>query len=236
MDRGQEIGYLLTDQSLRYPMTQDTPPGRWRRRREARPQELLEAALSVFAEKGFSAAKLDDIAARAGVSKGTLYLYFASKEALLEALVDTAILPRIERVEQLAAGWRGSSALLLRAIARMVARVLRHERIVAFPKLVIAEATNFPAFAERYRRRVIDRGVALLASIIARGVETGEFRQADPETTARLLLSPILFAAIWQTCFARFDAQPFDPGALLRTHLDLFLRGLAPDQPPEGRP
>jgi AcrR family transcriptional regulator len=87
-------------------MDQEIRPARWRRRREARPQELLEAALSVFAEKGFTAARLDEIAARAGVSKGTLYLYFPSKEALLEALIDAAILPRIERVERLVAGWR----------------------------------------------------------------------------------------------------------------------------------
>ncbi len=217
-------------------MDQDTGTVRWRRRREARPQELLEAALAVFAEKGFSAARLDEIAARAGVSKGTLYLYFPNKEALLEALVDSAILPRIERIERLVAGWRGSSALLLRAIARMVAGVLRHERLVAFPKLVIAEATNFPAFAERYRRRVIDRGVGLLGRIIARGIGRGEFRRVDPETTARLLLAPVLFAAIWQTCFARFDTEPFDPLPLLRAHLDIFLRGLAPDPAAGDRP
>jgi AcrR family transcriptional regulator len=213
-------------------MDQDLRPARWRRRREARPQELLEAALSVFAEKGFTAARLDEIAARAGVSKGTLYLYFPSKEALLEALIDAAILPRIERVERLAARWPGSSARLLRTIARMVARVLRHERIVAFPKLVIAEATNFPAFAERYRRRVIDRGVALLAGVIARGIERGELRPVDPGTAARLFVAPVLFAAIWQTCFARPDAPALDPEALLRTHLDIFLRGLAVDERP----
>jgi hypothetical protein len=111
----------------------------------------------------------------------------------------------------------------------MALRVMRHERIVAFPKLVIAESTNFPAFAERYRRGVIDRGVGLLGRIIARGIERREFREVDPELTARLWLAPFLFAAIWQTCFARFDAEPFDPGALVRAHLDLLLRGLARD-------
>lgn len=207
---------------------------RRRHRREARPQELLEAALETFAERGFSAARLDEIAARAGVSKGTLYLYFPSKEALLEALVDTAILPRIERIERLATTWQGSSARLLRVIIQIAGRVLREDRIVAFPKLVIAESANFPAFAERYRRRVIDRALRLVSAIIARGVARGEFRPVDPELTARLWIAPFLFAALWRTSFARFDERPFDPAALLRAHLDTFLRGVA--APDGGKP
>jgi AcrR family transcriptional regulator len=208
--------------------------GRRARRKEARPQELLEAALEVFVEKGFSAAKLDEIAARAGVSKGTLYLYFESKEALLEALVRAAVVPNIERVEAMAEGWTGATPELLRRLLQVLGSVLEEGRVAAFPKLVVAESGNFPAFAERYRREVIDRGLGLFARIIGRGVERGEFRPVDPDTTARLCLAPMIFLAIWQTSFARFDTVPFDARAFVDAHIDTLLHGLL--APPETAP
>ncbi len=198
-----------------------------RRRKEARPQELLDAAFEVFTEKGFSAARLEEIAARAGVGKGTLYLYFPSKEALLEALIDTALLPNVERLEQLVAEWPGTTEALLRRIFDLMGGLMREGRLSAFPKLVIAEASNFPAFAERYRRRVIDRGLGLLAKVVARGIERGEFRAVDPAITARLCIAPFLLFSIWQTCFARFDEEPFDAAAFMAAHAEALLHGIA---------
>ena len=199
---------------------------RRQRRKEARPQELLDAAFEVFSEKGFSAARLDEIAAKAGVGKGTLYLYYPSKEALLEALVDTAVLPNVERLERLVDAWPGSSEALLRHLFELVAGLMQEGRLTAFPKLVIAEASNFPAFAERYRHRVIDRGLAVFAKVLARGVERGEFRPVDPAISARLCFAPFLLFAIWRTCFARFDDEPFDAAAFMAAHAEALLHGI----------
>ncbi len=109
---------------------------------------------------------------------------------------------------------------------------MREGRLPAFPKLVIAEASNFPAFAERYRRRVIDRGLGVLAKVVARGVERGEFRPVDPALTARLCFAPFLLFAIWQTCFARFDEEPFDGAAFIRAHAEALVHGIGA---PTGR-
>ncbi|MDX6750470.1 TetR/AcrR family transcriptional regulator [Geminicoccaceae bacterium 1502E] len=202
-------------------------PARRRRRKEARPQEILEAALALFTERGFSATRLDDIAARAGVSKGTLYLYFASKEAIFSELVRHAVLPNIARVEALVAGWSGSRASLLRRMIELLGTALREDRIAAFPKLVIAESGNFPELARQYREEVIERGLGLFARVIAAGVAAGEFREVDSRHAAKLCVAPMLLLAVWRTCLARADEQPLDAQALVETHVETLLRGLA---------
>jgi AcrR family transcriptional regulator len=201
------------------------PPTR-RRRKEARPREILRAALETFADKGFAATRLDDVARRAGVGKGTLYLYFSSKEELLKAVVREALVPNIARAERLAAGHAGSSAELLRLIFELAARRVSRSRLSAIPKLVLAEASNFPDLAKFYLDEVISRGFALLGGIVRRGIERGEFRAVDIDNTARLLIAPLLFLALWRHSFARVAPMPLDPIAYCRAHLDLALRGL----------
>ncbi|MBM3533762.1 MAG: TetR/AcrR family transcriptional regulator [Alphaproteobacteria bacterium] len=200
---------------------------RGRPRKIAGPDDLLAAALRVFAEKGFAAARLDDVAREAGVSKAALYLYFESKQAIFEALVRSAVLPNIERLERLVAEWRGGAGALLRNLVEAIARVVVESEIAAFPKLIIAEASNFPDLARFYRSQVIERMLGLLAGIVRRGIESGEFRPTDPHLAARLVIAPLLFSALWKTSFARHDATPFDPAPLLRLHVDTLLRGLA---------
>jgi AcrR family transcriptional regulator len=200
---------------------------RGRPRKIAGPEDLLAVALRVFSEKGFAATRLDDVARKAGVSKATLYLYFESKQAIFEALVRSAVIPNVERLEAMVAGWTGSAGDLLRSLVEAIARLVVESEIAAFPRLIIAEASNFPDLAKLYRTAVIERVLGLLASIIRRGIASGEFRETDPTLAARLVIAPVLLSAIWKTCFARHDAAPFDPAPLLRLHVDTLLRGLA---------
>lgn len=204
------------------------------RRKAERPAELLEAALEVFAEKGFAAARMDEIAARAGVSKGTAYLYFESKEDLFRALVQDRMLLIFTPLEQAFETYEGSSRELLEMLlARFCIRVLG-TKLAALPRLVIAEVGHFPELAEFYRRNVIDRGLGFLSRIIARGQARGEFRPGNPDHFARLFVAPVLLSAIWRACFDRFDDEPFDFAAFIETHRKILLSGLAPE-PERGK-
>ena len=200
---------------------------RWRRRKDARPAEILEAALAVFAERGYAATRMEDIARRAGVTKGTIYLYFQSKEAVLKGLVEESIGAQIETFRAAAEHYEGSTADLLRMILHGMAHFLLESDRVVLPKIIIAEAGNFPSLAQFYRSEVIDRGLGLMQSVIARGIARGEFRAVASEHAARLCIAPLLLAAFWRTTFARFDATPYDTGGLVETHIDVLLRGLA---------
>ncbi|MFO1038616.1 MAG: TetR/AcrR family transcriptional regulator [Geminicoccaceae bacterium] len=197
-----------------------------RRRKETRPAELLEAALEIFAEKGFAAARMEDIAARAGASKGTIYLYFPSKEAVFEALVRSAIIPNIERAEAIAASASGPVAPLLRQLLALLGNVIRNERIAVVPRLLVGELYKFPDLVRFYRTNVVERGLGLVARLHRRGVESGEFRPADSDAVARLVVAPVLMMAIWRTVLVTAEDPPFDPQRVLDTHADVLLQGL----------
>jgi AcrR family transcriptional regulator len=205
---------------------------RWRRRKEARPAELLDAALDVFFEKGFAAARLEDIAARAGVSKGTVYLYFDSKEDVFDALVRAIPQANVEQVRALAADPAIPADEMLGRVLRFIGLFLRDERMIKFPRLIIGEAANFPKLAETYKREVISRGLAILSSIIERGVREGRFRSVDPQHAAYAALAPLLFTALWRTTFEQFDAVPLDAEHFIEQHIETFLRGLAVEPAP----
>jgi AcrR family transcriptional regulator len=200
---------------------------RWRRRKDARPAEILDAALAVFAEKGYAATRMDEIARRAGVTKGTIYLYFESKDAVFRSLVQESIGATIQSVTAAAERFEGSSADLLRMVLRGIGTFVRVDDRVVLPKVMIAEAGNFPGLAEFYRREVIDRGLGLLTSVIARGTARGEFRAVNPEHAAKLCVAPLLVAIFWRTTFGKFDTVPYDLNGLIETHIDVLLRGLA---------
>jgi len=202
-------------------------PARWRRRKHARPQEILEAALAVFAEKGFAAARMDEIATRARVSKGTIYLYFPSKEAVFKALVREMIGPQLSRLADLARGHEGPIAPLLAAMLRNLGRFIATSDKVVLPKMVIAEAGNFPDLARIYREEVVERGLALFGNLLQAGMTRGEFRDIPVEHAVRLCVAPLLVAAIWRTTFARLDAVPYDYEGLIEAHVTTLLRGLA---------
>jgi AcrR family transcriptional regulator len=198
---------------------------RWRRRKEARPDEILAAALASFAERGFAATRLDDVAARAGISKGTLYLYFHGKEELFEAVVRATLLPNLERIEALAATFEGPSAQLLERLLLTLAGVVSSQA-GAIPKLVIAEAGNFPELARFYLDEVIRRGLRLIGAILRRGIARGEFRPIDVDHAVFCVIAPILLAALWKNSLEPHADASLDAPALARAHLDLLLRGL----------
>jgi AcrR family transcriptional regulator len=203
-------------------------PARWTRRKLARPTEILEAAVAVFAEKGFAAARMEDIARRAGVTKGTIYLYFQGKEDVFKTLVRESIGSTIAANIANARQFEGPSSDLIRMVLTAVSNLLSTDRVV-LPKIIISEAGNFPELTRFYREEVVDRGLGLLTGIIERGIARGEFRKLSADHAARLCMAPILLVVLWHTTFARFDTTPFDPHAFLQTHIDVLLRGLAPE-------
>jgi AcrR family transcriptional regulator len=200
---------------------------RWRRRKEARPKEILDAALAVFAQKGFAAARLEDIAARAGVSKGTIYLYFESKEAVFKALVQEKLASRIGGFAEMLRAYEGSSAELLTMLLRNFGAIVSTSELVVLPKIVIAEAGNFPELARMYREEIVARGIALLGEIIERGTKRGEFKNIKKEHAARMAVAPLLMIAIWRTTFEIFDDEPYDYQGLVEAHIATLLQGLA---------
>ena len=196
-----------------------------RRRKEARPAELTSAALDLFVEKGFAGTRLEDVAARAGVSKGTLYLYFDSKEALFKAVIAEGLLPALAVAEQRLAAHHGTAAELLREMLFGWWALIGGTRLAGVPKLIISESRNFPEVAQYYHDEVIVRCRALLGAVLQRGMATGEFRALDVETTIDLIIAPLLMLVIWRHSL-RFCGPERDPQTYLQTHFDLLLRGL----------
>jgi AcrR family transcriptional regulator len=202
---------------------------RWRRRPEARRQEILDAALAVFAEKGFSMARMDEIAKRAGITKGTPYLYFTGKEEIFKSLVEESIGPRVLELARVAREFEGASADLIRLVIRAIDVFLRSSNRAVLPKVIIAETGNFPELARFYRSQVTDRMLGIFEGIIRRGIARGEFREVDPKHGGRLVFVPAMFTAIWRASFGTLDSEPYDYEGFIETHLDIVLRGLAVD-------
>lgn len=204
---------------------------RWRRRKDERPAEIIAAALAVFAARGFSATRLDDIAARAGISKGTLYLYFRNKEDLFKAMVREVLVPDIVQIEERLAAEAGSTPDLLGEVLRRMAGVIASP-VGAIPKLVIAEAGNFPDLARFYIEEVVGRGMNVLARLMAHGIERGEFRAVDPLGAASVVIAPLLLLAMWRHALEPHAAArtrgAFDPTSFLATYTDVMLNGLRP--------
>jgi AcrR family transcriptional regulator len=198
---------------------------RWRRRKEARPAEILDAALASFAERGFAATRLDDVAKRAGITKGTLYLYFPNKEELFKAVVRQAIVASIARGEALVAESAEPAPVLLERLVREWSELIPTPAS-AIPKLMLAEAGNFPELARFYLDEVISRGRELIRGVIRKGIERGEFRAVDLETGAYCVMAPLVLAMQWRHSFAPHDREALDATALADAHLQLLLHGL----------
>lgn len=203
------------------------PRPRWRRRKEARPSEIIEAALASFSEKGFAATRLDDIAARAGVTRGTLYLYFPSKEELFKEVVRQSVLPILVSRERLIARSEQKVADQLRSFILSIPAALTGSPLPAIPKIIISESRNFPELAEFYFNEVLARARHNIAALLRRGVRNGEFRALDIDTAIYCVAGPMAAAILWRSVFGPFDPKAPDLAAVCRTHADLLLRGLA---------
>ena len=174
------------------------PEPRWRRLPEERPQQIIDAALSVFGERGLSCARLDDIAKLAGLSKGTIYLYFPNKEELFREVVRQTIVAEIERAEsRLADAPQRSATEALVKFVHGYWSFIRSAKFAALFRLVHAELGNFPDLAQFYAREVVERTLRLIAGILERGMETGEFRRQDPVVAARMLGPLLLMHSLW---------------------------------------
>lgn len=202
-----------------------TSTKRWERRKDDRPAELIAAALDLFVERGFKATRLDDVAARAGVTKGTLYLYFDSKEDLFAAVIRDGVLPNLARAEQLLGAHQGSVADLIRKLMCFWWDHVGKTRLGGLPKLIFSEAANFPEAAKIFMT-VFARGQALFIQLIQRGIDTGEFRPCDPRYVARMMVAPLVFLTIWNRSMAAYESVPLDDARYLDTHVDLLLNGL----------
>lgn len=199
---------------------------RWERRKDARPAELLTAALDLFVERGYAATRLDDVAKRAGVSKGTVYLYFPSKEELFKAVVREGLVPLLERGEKMVAEHEGSAAELIRNLVHGWWEGIGMTPYAGLPKLMISECRNFPELGQFYVDEVITRGHKLVRKAVQRGLDSGEFRETDPEYVTRLVFAPLVLMAIWRYSFDFCGAGNLNPDAYIDQHLDIFLRGL----------
>ena len=197
------------------------------RRKEARPAELTAAALGLFVEKGFAGTRLDDVAARAGVSKGTLYLYFDSKEALFKAVIQEGIVPILEDGAGLVESFGGTSSDLLRALIGNWWQRIGETPLAGVPKLMISEAGNFPELANYYYDTVIMRGRDLMRRTLQRGIAAGEFRVVDVETAIDVIFAPVLMLVIWRYSLGACCGTRYDPQVYLQTHLDLAVNGLS---------
>ena len=209
---------------------ESTENSKWQRRKEERPAEIIEAALNLFVEKGFVATKLEAVAKRAGVSKGTVYLYFDSKEELFRAVIRQAIVPLLEKAEKTAAEFSGSQKDLLTKMVLNWWDSVAKTRLSGIPKLIIAEAGNFPEIAEFYLENVVDRARSMLSKIIKKGIDGGEFKPSDPGITTRLLIAPVLFAVIWEKSLAPFDHEKYNLDMYIQQHLTTFFQGICADE------
>ncbi|MDB5451020.1 MAG: transcriptional regulator, TetR family [Phenylobacterium sp.] len=199
---------------------------KFRRRKAERPSEIIDAALAVFAEKGFAAAKLDEIAARAGVSKGALYLYFATKEDLFRAVVEQAIAPNLQLIGAAIAAHPGPISDLLRLIAERLADVVERLPVGGVVKMVIGEARNFPELARVWHDQLVAPVLGAMTNAIRAAQGRGEVRPGDPRAYAVQLVAPMLVGVIWSETFVPVGAQPFDLPALMRQHVETLLTGL----------
>ena len=220
---------LITRLPSAEPVSVSTEPRR--RRKEARPSELTAAALELFVEKGFAATRLEDVAAHAGVSKGTLYLYFDSKVALFKGVVEEGIVPLLAAAEQQMASYEGSTAELLRHLLFSWWAQIGATRLGGVTKLIISESRNFPEVTQYYHDAVIVRGRALLRGVLERGMARAEFRSLDVETAIDVILAPLLMLVVWRhsLCGCGHDS---DPETYLKTHFDLLVNGLSPQKEP----
>lgn len=204
-----------------------TPAPRRERRKDARPGELLEAALELFVDKGFAATRMEEVAARAGVSKGTVFLYFPSKVELFKAVVRHNISGRFQEWSDRFQGFDGSSAELLRHAMLSWWERVGATRASGISKLMISEGAHFPEIAEFFHQEVVQPGHAILGRVIQRGIERGEFRPVHIGHAVQGLVSSLLFLALARHAGGVRPPQTVDPVAYLSEQADIFARGLA---------
>lgn len=211
-------------------MTENCPIARWRRKKEARPAEILDAALGLFVEKGYRATKMEDIARAAGVTKGTPYLYFQNKEEIFKAIARGTIVANLQQLDQIARDFDGSASVLLHRMVEQWWQQVGSAQSAGLCKLMIAEAANFPELAQFYFDEVIAPSNQMLSMVLQRGIDSGEFRTVPLAHTVDALLAPLLTTMIFSHSFGQLPGccigSTKDPLGFLKDALDLVLHGL----------
>jgi AcrR family transcriptional regulator len=192
--------------------------------KEARRAAIIEAALDAFINQGFIATKLDDVAERAGIGKGTIYLYFCNKENLFEEVVRTNLFPLRDAAEAHVASFTGSAAELLASHFRNMYGSLNNAKIPPLVTMIMGEALRFPAIAGFFYEEIIRKSHSTLRSIIARGIESGEFRADADEVFLQMLVAPVMMSVTWNLQFK--DHEPIVMDQYMRMHIDFVLRAL----------
>jgi len=212
-----------------------TPAASRQRRKEARPQELLDAALDLFVEKGYAATRSEEVALRAGVSKGTLYLYYPSKEELLKEVIRSNVVNRIAQGVDVIRQHEGPTPQLLADILRLWWDRMGETRASGILKLMMSEARNFPEIAQLYVDEVIRPSHAMMAALLRRGVERGEFRSVPIDPVAHALVAPLLFLVMNKHSLGACSVgSMLDPKPVIEAQIDLVLKGLEPGR--QARP
>jgi AcrR family transcriptional regulator len=195
-----------------------------RRRKDARPAEIVEAAFKVFCAHGYGKARVDEVAREAGIAKGTVYLYFPNKQALFQAVIEAKVSAALSRVGDLVDGFEGPTEALLRGMLRQMYEniVLSDTRLLM--RIIIGEGHQFPEIRTLYYDKGIRPGMTVLDRVVQRGIDRGEFRDGPIREFPRLVMAPGLMAAIWGMTFA--ENEPIDMDRYFEGHLDLVLNGL----------
>jgi AcrR family transcriptional regulator len=205
---------------------------KFRRRAEARPEEVLDAALDLFIEKGFAATRVEDIAGRAGISKGAVYLYFPSKEAVLEGIVRRAILPIATSALAFVQNYAGDPRTPITLAMKTLAQRLADPKALAIPKLMMREMINFPEFARMYKEEVLDRVIPMITGLLRTGISEGYLRPVDPELTIRSIIGPIMLHVLLDEVFSIRPEDGLGIERLIENHLTILFDGLsAPNSP-----
>lgn len=199
-----------------------------RRRPDERPAEILDAALSLFAEHGFAGTRMEDVAFKAGLSKGALYLYFPDKASLLVAVVQKTVSGPVSQAVGMIASHQGPVAPLLPAVIALIAEKLETTNLATLIKLVLSESRAHPELGKAYLENVIGKVFPAIEGLIQRGIAAGEFRPVDAAMTVRSFVAPMLLAALWKSVMQPLGAPGFSTVDLARQHADLILRALKP--------
>ena len=193
---------------------------RYRRRKEDRPQEITEAAFAAFAENGYAATRVEDVARRAGVSKGLLYLYFETKDDLFKAVVQSVVMPRIDALVAEAGSSDRTAAAFLRGPVLELMKLIPGSPVSVVIRLMIAEGRNHPDLVKWYWENVVSRGMNAIRSLIDRGVADGEFRRTAVNDLPQLVMAPVMMTVVWGLVF---QERSIDTDRLIETGFDMIL-------------
>ncbi|MFT3856235.1 MAG: TetR/AcrR family transcriptional regulator [Aquabacterium sp.] len=204
-----------------------SPPSRQRRKAD-RPHELLEAALTLFVEKGLAATRQEEVARLAGVSKGTLYLYYPSKDELFKAVITAYLTHVLVEGSEIVDQYEGPTSDLVRRLAHTWWARVGSSKAAGLLVLIMSEAATFPELVQFYVDEVVAPSHALLARVVQRGIDRGEFRAMDVTSVVHALIAPMQFLILYRQCTAvcTHNPVPLDPAQFMDTQIDLLLRGL----------